>query len=101
MLPKRYGEGGCACSSGQRQTRREAGAQSQGSRPRSETAQPPEEPRMFRRAVAFIASLLMLVAVPAAACGADSTISPGTVRFAKGAESSFDVYTQSPTAAQK
>jgi hypothetical protein len=56
---------------------------------------------MFRRAVAFIASLMMLVAVPAAACGADSTISPGTVRFAKGAESSFDAYTQNPSAAQK
>jgi hypothetical protein len=56
---------------------------------------------MFRRAVAFIASLIVVAAIPAAACGADSTISPGTVRFAKGAESSFDVYTQNPTTAQK
>jgi hypothetical protein len=56
---------------------------------------------MFRRAVAFIASLIVVVALPAAACGADGTISPGTVRFAKGAESSFDVYTQNPSAAQK
>jgi Hypothetical glycosyl hydrolase family 15 len=56
---------------------------------------------MFRRAVAFIATLIVVAAIPAAACGADSTISPGTVRFAKGAESSFDVYTQNPSAAQK
>ena len=51
---------------------------------------------MFRRAAAFIATLIVVAAIPAAACGADSTISPGTVRFAKGAESSLDVYTQNP-----
>ncbi len=56
---------------------------------------------MFRRAAAFIATLIVVAAIPATACGADSTISPGTVRFAKGAESSFDVYTQNPTTAQK
>jgi hypothetical protein len=57
---------------------------------------------MSRRAVAFIATLIICAtALPAVACAADTTISPGTVRFAKGAESAFDVYTSNPTAAQK
>ena len=55
-----------------------------------------------RRAFAFIATLITCAtALPAVACAADTTISPGTVRFAKGAESAFDVYTSNPTAAQK
>jgi hypothetical protein len=68
-------------------------------------AQPPEEPAVTFRTPrprfhgpAVLITLLVALALPLpAAFAADA----GVLRIARGAESSFDVYTSSPTAGQK
>lgn len=61
--------------------------------------------RVVRSSLACTVALMLVTGATAASAAATTGDPPdpaaGTVRFVKGAESAFDVYTQSPTAAQR
>src|SRR3954447_25176898 len=54
--------------------------------------------RRHRHALTALAALALAAVVPAATARAGS---PGTVRFAKSADSGFDAYTRAPTDAER
>src|SRR4051794_1245557 len=93
-----------ATSSRPRQTRCEAGTQSQGSRTsarrpshrRSQSVRPRIAPWRWLRSAAPLAATALALVMPAAATAAEGP-EAGTVRFMKGAESMFDPFTRDPS----